>query len=104
MEISQLTRRVKQIRYSGIFIAIVLISLILLNFKTNGFNRATMKDNGEWYWCGAFYFLMSTHYLKYLKGKYPSTNILSRPIENGITLSIVFAVLMLVSIWIKKPF
>lgn len=102
MDKKTLTRRVNLIRYLGFFIIILIVCLVLLDFRALGFNRANVKDNGAWMWVGAFYFLMSTHYLKYLKSKYTNvSDFLGRYIVNGGILAAIFGILMLITIWIK---
>ncbi|MBF7682028.1 hypothetical protein I2F27_01575 [Acinetobacter sp. B5B] len=102
MDKKTLTRRVNLIRYLGFFIIILIVYLVFLDFRALGFNRANIKDNGAWMWVGAFYFLMSTHYLKYLKNKYEENiEILGKQLILGTILTIIFSILMLVTIWIK---
>lgn len=102
MDKKTLTRRVNLIRYLGFFIIILIVCLVLWDFRALGFNRANIKDNGAWMWVGAFYFLMSTHYLKYLKSKYEENiEILGKQLIFGTILTIIFSILMLITIWIK---
>ncbi|MBF7684730.1 hypothetical protein I2F17_02625 [Acinetobacter sp. B10A] len=102
MDKKTLTRRVNLIRYLGFFIIILIVYLVFLDFRALGFNRANIKDNGAWMWVGAFYFLMSTHYLKYLKNKYEENiEILGKQVILGTILTIIFSILMIVTIWIK---
>lgn len=101
MDKKTLTRRVNLIRYLGFSLVILIVYLVYLDFRTLGFNRANIKANGAWMWVGAFYFLMSTHYLKYLKNKYEENiEILGKQLVFGTTLTIIFSILMLATIWI----
>ncbi|MBF7682025.1 hypothetical protein I2F27_01560 [Acinetobacter sp. B5B] len=102
MDKKTLTRRVNLIRYLGFFVIFSSTFLILLEFKTLGLNRVAIKECGPWLWLSFFYFIISTHYLRYLKEKYKSmSELLGKHIVNSGILSAIFGALMLVTIWIK---